>query len=205
MNAKHRGIGITIAVLIGIGWYLGSPLFFDTIVDEQLPIPSSGLTDDEKQRVSEIESLTPELVDAMPEQERMEAKRAMEELGEKMPDTVADEPMESPPAVELSGSFKDADNFHRGSGTATVYLLPDGKRILRFEDFTVTNGPALSVYLVRDTNGNVDSGSLDLGKLKGNKGSQNYDIPADVDLGLYKSVVIWCVPFGVTFATASLQ
>ena len=127
-----------------------------------------------------------------------------EKLGQKMPDTVADEPMESQPTVELSGTFKDADSFHRGSGKATVYILPDVKRVLRFEDFSVTNGPALSVYLVRSADGNVDFGFLDLGKLKGNKGNQNYDIPAGTDLSLYESVVIWCVPFRVTFATASL-
>lgn len=187
MNVKRIGIGITIVVLAGVGWYLGSPLFFDTVVDEQLPTSSSGLTDDEKQKMSEIESLTPEQLEEMPEQERMEAKRTMEELGGKMPDVVADEPMEPLPAAELSGSFKDADSFHRGSGKATVYSLPDGKRVLRFEDFTVTNGPALSVYLVRSANGNVDSGYLDLGKLKGNKGNQNYDMAQGYLRGFFRS------------------
>jgi len=86
-----------------------------------------------------------------------------------------------------------------------LLALYEGKRVLRFEDFSVTNGPALSVYLVRSADGNVDSGFLDLGKLKGNKGNQNYDLSEDIDLASYKSVIIWCVPFGVTFATASLQ
>lgn len=204
MSPKRIAIGIAVLVIAGIAWYLGSPLFFDTVVDEQLP-PSSGLTDTEKEKIEEIESLTLEEVEAMPEAERMEAKRKMEELGQKMPDTVASEPMGSQPTVELSGEFKDADSFHRGSGKATVYVLPNGKRLLRFEDFSVTNGPALSVYLVKSADGNVDSGFLDLGKLKGNKGSQNYDIPADTDLSSYGSVVIWCVPFGVTFSVAPLQ
>lgn len=183
-------IGVGAVVVLAIAWWLVSPLFFDTIVDEQLLPPASGLTDTEKLQIEEMESLRPEQVDAMPDEERMEAKKAMEELGEKMPDTVADEPMDSQPAIELSGTFKDADSFHRGSGKATVYVLPDGKRVLRFEDFTVTNGPALSVYLVRSADGNVDSGFLDLGKLKGNKGNQNYEIPTDTDLNAYGSVVI---------------
>jgi hypothetical protein len=202
---KKLLISVGAVVVLAVAWYLISPLFFDSIVDEQLPVPTSGLTDAEKMKVEEIESLTPAEVEAMPEAERMEAKRSMEELGQKMPDTVAEEPMDSQPTVELSGTFKDADSFHRGSGKATVYVLPDGKRVLRFEDFSVTNGPALSVYLVRSADGNVDSGFLDLGKLKGNKGNQNYEIPTDTDLSSYGSVVIWCVPFGVTFATASLQ
>ncbi len=201
---KKPLIAVGAVIVLAVVWYLASPLFFDTVVDEQLPPSRTGLTEDEQMKVKEIESLTPQQVGSMPEAERMEAKRTMEELGQKMPDTVADEPMESQPTVELSGTFKDADSFHRGSGKATVYILPDGKRVLRFEDFTVTNGPALSVYLVRSADGNVDSGYLDLGKLKGNKGNQNYEIPADADLGSYRSVIIWCVPFRVTFATAML-
>lgn len=190
--------------VVAVAWYLISPLFFDTVVDEQLPLPS-GLTDIERAKIEDIEFLTPEEVEAMPDAERMEKKRILEELGQKMPDTIANESMASQPTVEVSGRFEDADNFHRGSGKATIYTLPDGKRVLRFEDFTVTNGPALSVYLVRSADGNVESGFLDLGKLKGNKGNQNYDIPAGTDLNSYRSVVIWCVPFRVTFATALLQ
>ncbi|MBP9773674.1 MAG: DM13 domain-containing protein [Candidatus Peribacteraceae bacterium] len=201
---KKLLISLGVVVVLAVAWYLLSPLFLNTVVDEQLPF-ATGLTDTEKGEMEKIESLTPQQVQSMPEEERMEAKRTMEELGQKMPDAVMDEPMESQPVAELSGSFKDGDSFHRGSGKATIYTLPDGKRVLRFEDFTVTNGPALSVYLVRSQDGNVNSGFVDLGKLKGNKGNQNYDIAADVDLGAYKSVVIWCVPFGVMFATASLQ
>lgn len=202
---KKLLIGIGAVVVLAVAWWLISPLFFDKIVDEELPSPTSGLTDMEKMKIDQMESLTPEQVETMPEAERMEAKKTMEELGQKMPDRVADEPMNAEPAMELSGTFKDADSFHRGSGKATIYALPDGRRVLRFENFTVTNGPALSVYLVRSSDGNVDAGFINLGKLKGNKGNQNYDIPADIDLGAYRSVIIWCVPFRVTFAVATLQ
>jgi Electron transfer DM13 len=202
---KKSLIVIVAILILAAAWFLLSPLVLDTVVDEQLPVPASGLTDSQKMEVEEIETLTPEEVEAMPEAERMEKKEMMEELGQKMPDTIADEPMDAQPTTEARGTFRDADGFHRGSGSATVYTLPDGKRILRFEDFSVTNGPALSVYLVRNADGNVDSGFLDLGKLKGNKGNQNYEIPAETDLSAYNSVVIWCVPFGVTFTVASFQ
>ncbi len=205
MSKKTLIIGIVAMIAAGIVWYLASPLFFDTIVDEDLPSSTMGLTEDERMEIEQMESLTQEEVEAMPETERMEKKMMMEDLSQKMTDAVVDEPMDSQPAAEVRGTFRDADNFHRGSGTATVYGLPDGKRILRFENFAVTNGPALSVYLVRSADGNVDSGYLDLGKLKGNKGDQNYEIPTGTDLSAYKSVVIWCVPFRVTFSVAALQ
>ena len=47
-------------------------------------------------------------------------------------------------------------------------------------------------------------GAVDLGKLKGNIGNQNYVIPVDVDVNAQMSVVIYCVPFSVFFSIASL-
>ena len=51
----------------------------------------------------------------------------------------------------------------------------------------------------------TDAEWINLGDLKGNIGDQSYIIPADVDLDMYKSVVIWCQPFGVLFASAPLE
>ena len=108
------------------------------------------------------------------------------------------------------GSFKDADSFHRGSGTATIYRTPDGSEILRLEDLNVTNGPALHVVL--STHPDPDrsemvkqEGYVDLGDLKGNRGNQNYPIPAGVDTSIHKSVVIYCYPFQVVFSVATLS
>ncbi|MCG8693958.1 MAG: DM13 domain-containing protein [Minwuiales bacterium] len=112
--------------------------------------------------------------------------------------------------VLATGTFSDADAVHRGKGTATVYEGTGGQRTLRFTDFEVTNGPDLEVWLVAaDTvTSNADvTGSewVALGQLKGNIGDQNYDIPADVDLSKYRSVVIWCEQFGVLFSPAALK
>ncbi len=51
----------------------------------------------------------------------------------------------------------------------------------------------------------VAQGYVSLGKLKGNIGAQNYEIPARTDMAKYRSVVIYCQPFHVVFATATLQ
>jgi hypothetical protein len=54
--------------------------------------------------------------------------------------------------------------------------------------------------------GSADLGEyIDLGSLKGNMGNQNYDIPSGTDLSQYNSVVIYCKPFHVVFATAPLN
>ncbi len=119
-------------------------------------------------------------------------------------------PEEEAVAIVLGlGSFRDADRFHQGSGTATVYRGPDGSLLLRLEDFRVTNGPDLHVYISPHadptTSGQVKTeGHLDLGGLKGNVGNQNYFLPEDFDLGLLGSVVIYCQPFNIIFAVAPL-
>ena len=109
-----------------------------------------------------------------------------------------------------AGEFKDADSFHRGSGQATIYSGPDDTYLLRLEELAVTNGPALHVYLSRHEDPeNPDEvktpGFFDLGDLKGNRGNQNYPIPAEVDITLYNSVVIYCQPFNVVFSVATLR
>ena len=84
--------------------------------------------------------------------------------------------------------------------------LAGGERRLTFSRFETSAGPDLRVRLVPggSTDGGLD-GAIDLGGLKGNKGDQQYDLPADVDLNRYRSVVIWCRAFSVAFAQASLS
>ena len=114
------------------------------------------------------------------------------------------------PVVVKSGAFRDADSFHQGEGSATVYELPDGSHVLRFEDFRVTNGPDLRVLLAThaDPQGRNDvqgPGYVELGKLKGNIGNQNYPFPEGVSPDDYGSVVIYCKPFHVVFSVAPLS
>ena len=99
---------------------------------------------------------------------------------------------------------------HEGKGTATIYRLPDGRRVLRFTEFETSNGPDVQVYLVAagdaaDSETVKKAGFVHLGALKGNRGDQNYDVPSDVDLGKYRAATVWCRRFGVNFATAPLM
>ncbi|MGE0877500.1 MAG: DM13 domain-containing protein [Acidimicrobiia bacterium] len=99
---------------------------------------------------------------------------------------------------------------HPASGTAVVLGNGTALRYLRFEDdFATDNGPDLNVYLSTaapgDDAGRFDDDFVDLGDLRGNVGSQNYEIPAGVDLARYRTVVVWCVRFDVAFGVAELE
>lgn len=190
---KRASVRIAAVVLaipaVALAWWLGSPLFLDNEVDEAFPL-----------------SATAEIPDDMTQEE---VEKEMEEAAEEV--VAAEEPMPEEPVLLDSATFSGADDFHQGSGTASVYELPDGSQLLRFEDFEVTNGPALRVILVPNE-GPITADSIQefgytyVDELKGNSGNQNYDVPSDVDLssGEY-SIVIYCEPFHVVFATATLE
>ncbi|MFJ9821746.1 DM13 domain-containing protein [Streptomyces sp. NPDC101151] len=102
---------------------------------------------------------------------------------------------------------------HSTRGTVRVLELPDGSRTLRLEGLDTSNGPALHVWItdapVKEGAGGwrvFDDGThVDLGKLKGNKGDQNYALPASVDLDKLNSVSVWCERFNVSFGAAQLR
>ena len=103
------------------------------------------------------------------------------------------------PAALESGSFVTA--AHETAGTATIYKLDNGSRLLRLTEFHTSNGPAVHVIL-----GDPKSGKhIDLGDLKGNIGNQNYAIPQNVSLNDYHSVAIYCARFHVVFGSAQLK
>jgi hypothetical protein len=107
----------------------------------------------------------------------------------------------------LSGTFHSV--AHETHGRATILRVPDGRLVLRLADFATSNGPDVRVYLVAandaSDNGTVTrAGFVELGRLKGTDGDQNYDVPPGVDLTRYRAVTIWCRRFSVNFATAPL-
>jgi Electron transfer DM13 len=103
----------------------------------------------------------------------------------------------------LSGQFMGVgDGIHEAEGLAKEISLEDGRQFVRFENFKVTNGPDLFVYLATDKSA---SDFVDLGKLKANNGNQNYQIPPGTDLSKYNTVVIWCKAFSVLFGSAALK
>ncbi len=110
--------------------------------------------------------------------------------------------------VTFRGSFHAV--VHPGMGVAEIFETPDGTRTLRFSNFRTDDGPVLAVYLVAadDTTDNqsvLDAGFINLGALKSPSGNQTYVVPPNIDLSVYRSVTIWCIPFDINFTTAPLS
>jgi hypothetical protein len=113
----------------------------------------------------------------------------------------------SPQPLE-SGHFYSI--LHPTQGTATIYQMGDGTRVLRLTSFTTSNGPDVHVYMVaaddaKDAATVQQAGFIDLGVLKGNIGDQNYTLGSDLDLAKYRAVSIWCKRFSVNFGAAPLR
>ena len=185
---------IFLAAVVWVVWYLASPLFIDKEVNEDAPVA--------------IEKPTTNLEEQVPDPEmRKKHDKMMEEAKDDGTTMEEDEPERvAVPAATFSGSFVDV--AHHGSGS--VDLIPQGltSYVLRIENLDVLNGPDLRVLLsphadVRSSDGLGEY--VELGKLKGNKGNQNYAIPEGIDVTQYKSVVIYCKPFKVVFNTANLR
>jgi hypothetical protein len=128
---------------------------------------------------------------------------------------VEEVPIEEPAVVPgeivtlARGTF--GERSHPGEGTAVVLNDGSEQRFLRFEDdFATDNGPDLFVYLTTaDADApagdfGVDGQFVNLGRLSGNVGSQNYEIPVGLDLAEFDTVVVWCDRFSVAFTTADL-
>ena len=190
-------IGIAVAVLLAVAvvlwWFQPQALLFDRVVDEEFPAaldapaPKPAADDTEPADASEGEAGAEDPADVVEEGEEEGSA----------------EPLEL-----VSGTF-ESRNRYTVTGGAAVFELADGSRTLRLEPFESTNGPDLYVYLTAadhaDSDDQLDADFVDLGDLRGNVGNQNYDIPSEVDLAVYDTVVIWCRRFTTSFGAADLQ
>ncbi|KQW02378.1 DM13 domain-containing protein [Streptomyces sp. Root369] len=122
----------------------------------------------------------------------------------------SEQPSATDPQTLATGEL--ISHEHATSGTVQLIRLADGSHVVRLENLDTSNGPDLRVLL---TDAPVKEGQagwhvfddgkyVSLGKLKGNRGSQNYALPRGVDPSSYNSVSIWCDRFDVSFGAAEL-
>jgi hypothetical protein len=170
--AWRAALVIGALVAAGVGWWLGSPLFITTTLNEALPTVTAK--------------------PAAPGQVSPGGTPAATGAG-------------VGPVVLMQGELQFVDNLHNGRGPVRIVKVGD-QRIVRFENVKITNAPDVHIYLSRETGGKwAEQTSLYLGPLKATDGSFNYDIPANADLSMYKSVVVWCRAFGVLVTWADLR
>jgi hypothetical protein len=171
---------VALAVALPVGWYLGSPIFIRTsLVEPGPPVAASPV-------VSAAPSIAP-------------APSVVPSGSPAAPPTPSVAPFT--PTTLASGEFSGTDDFHFGSGTASIVEVEPGRYHLRLDDFSVRNGPDLFVYLSPDADGYADD-ALELGKLKATDGSFGYDLPDGVDPARFRSALIWCKQFSHLFAVA---
>jgi hypothetical protein len=195
------------AIAIPLAVYTVSPLFINTEINEPLPTLSNG--NNEAAAIQEFNNFM-----EMAEQERRERGHQMDSEERNMilvgaaqtNGTIVNEEMTTigqEASTLYVGKFVGVnDGIHNAEGQVKVLRLNDSTNFLRLEDFKATNGPDLYVYLSTDKSA---SDFVNLGRLKGNVGNQNYEIPNGTDLSKYITVLIWCQAFSVLFGSADLE
>lgn len=221
-------LAAALAVGLPLTWYLASPIFIRTQLIEPEPVgvistptPTPPATDAPSASPSlptdptVAPSAEPSAADGSPDPStdasappsaaptaRPTAKPTPKPTAQPTPKpTAKPTPVPFQPIAILSGEFYGSDDFHYGSGTATVIEIEPGRYRLRLSDFSVRNGPDLYVYLSPSAEGYAN-GALEIGVLKATDGSFGYDLPAGLDPTDFRSTIIWCKQFSHLFATA---
>jgi hypothetical protein len=175
---------IAIVLASALAWLL-LPVFVNKEVNEELPGVNQGLNQDGE--------------DGKDLNQNVQDEKDRQDLNKVNNGNQTEK--ENQPKILSQGEFIGQSN-HRAAGTVKIIKI-DGKNYVRFEEnFDAENGPDLFVHLGKD--GAYDP-KINLGKLKGNLGSQNYEIPNEIDLEDYNEVWIWCRAFSVPFAKAEMK
>ena len=95
------------------------------------------------------------------------------------------------------------------SGSWEVVQRGDQTVIVFGDDFKAKSGPDLKVFIspatVSEVNGKTaTNGSVLLGELTSTKGSQEYVVPAGVDLANFESVLVHCEAYSVLWGGGDL-
>lgn len=198
-------IGIVAAM---VTYYLASPLFISTELDEPFPLnTATSISYDKFNNMAEVERAKAaenmsksEKTQLMIQYANISSGSSNNKIDEFINETARTSEMNN---SIISGSFIGVnDGIHNAEGIAKIIPIQDDANILRLENLKVTNGPDLYVYLSTDKSA---TDFVNLGKLKANNGNQNYNIPVGTDLSNYNTVLIWCKAFSVLFGSAELK
>lgn len=199
---------VVLAIALPAAWYLAGPLFIRTELQEEAPVAIAGTAPSSPSPAAGGEGAEPALTPgSSPAPSAAPSAGRSAPASEPAPTSRPVEPSPtstpSPPLLR-AGTFSGADDFHFGRGQAILAETEPGRYVVRFEDFSVRNGPDLFVYLSPDPDSYAD-GAIEVGRLRATDGSFNTPVPDGVDVSSAQSVVIWCKEFAVLFAVAPLD
>ena len=190
---------IIAAIVIPLAIYTILPLFLSNVINE--PDPTLAISEFQKyMNLSEEQRI--EVAKNMTREKAMMIGIMAAKQNTTVDENVTFPVIEQTPNNTLTGTFIGiGDGFHNVEGAAKVIPVESGAQILRLENFKATNGPDLYVYLSNDKSA---SDFINVGRLKGNVGNQNYEIPIGSDLSKYNTVLIWCRAFSFLFGSAQI-
>jgi hypothetical protein len=113
-------------------------------------------------------------------------------------------------SAKVLGTAKVYNVDREGQGTAKIYELPNGTRVIRLEDFFVSINSDLELRLSELPNPKTTEDAVKapfkvVAPLKATVGNMNYEVPKDIDVSKYKSIVIWCEITRNAYAAATIE
>lgn len=203
------GLVVGAAVIAFLYWTI-SPLFINHRVEEDFPAVASLASPETSPAPQPTSAEASPTIAAVTNTVLASSPTTAASATPEASPTPEPSPTPSEPIALLTGSFTQIDRLHGAEGRAVIYQLPDGQLVLRLEDLNAQNGPDLYVGLSgavmpRSNQELFDQGYLELARLKGNQGNQNYELPSDLSIEQYRSVVIYCKAFSVIFSTADFE
>ena len=110
----------------------------------------------------------------------------------------------SPPPAALRTADARSGIDHRATGTVSLYRSDDGRHVVGLEQIDIQPGPDYDVYLVPGHDQQDPGDGIRLDDLRGNQGTQYYEIPAGTTIGDGSwTVLVWCQIFDVPVANAT--
>ena len=172
------GVAVAVVAIAAFALFRPDKLFVDQVADEQLDT-------DVAAALEQVETPT----------------TTAPATDDPSPTTAAPTTEPAGPVVLSSGSWTSLD--HPTEGGVEI-VTEENSSTLILSDLATDNGPDLYVYLSPEPGSTDVDGALRVDRLRGNLGTQTYELPPDVDASAFRSVLIWCDRFASGFGTATL-